>query len=221
MLVAGACAKGAAQAEAQAFPHITINSQERWIELEARVPITLDDPDAPFVYLELIACIPDTKEHEVLVVTPARPSHVHAALLLLGLTPGEPGSWAWDGETMTGVPPSGDPVSIELIYTNEAGERVVSRPHEWIVNAHTNEPFPEGHWVFAGSRIVDWQGEEFYDADGAGVLIGLTTFGSEVLAWPEVISHDSQVEEPVWIANAQTTPALDTPVTVRIRAMDR
>ena len=71
-------------------------------------------------------------------------------------------------------------------------------------------------WVFAGSRFVDRGQGERYDADGTGVLIGLTTFGSEVLAYPALYAHDSEIEEPVWIADMDATPELNTPVTVRL-----
>jgi len=200
----------------QPFPHIRVDAEARTVEFDARVPITLDDPDAPFVYLEVVACIPDTKEHEALLVTQARPSHIHAALLLLGLEPGQPGRWEWEGDTLRSHPPEGPFVRVEFIYDSAAEERVVASPQEWIVNAETGEPFPAGDWRFAGSRMVQWQGREFYDADGAGTLIGLTTFGSETLAWPEMISHEAAIEEPVWIANPMATPPLDTPVTVRL-----
>lgn len=212
-LAAVALAQGGAE---QPFPHIRVDANARTVEFDATVPITLDDPDAPFVYLELVACIPDTKEHETLVVTEALPSHIHAALLLLGLEPGSPGAWEWRDDALQSIPPTGPRVRIEFLYTDVNGEEVVARPQEWIVNAETGETFPAGDWVFAGSRIVEWRGEEFYDADGAGTLIGLTTFGSEVLAWPEMISPEASIEEPVWIANAATTPPMGTEVVVRL-----
>jgi hypothetical protein len=225
VLVAFTSAACAQQQAAEAppaspFPHISINADEKYVDIEATVPITLDDPDAPFVYLELIACTPDTKEHESLVVTPAKPSHVHAALLLLGLEPGSPGSWEWEGDALKPIPPAGGSVRIEFHYTGADGAPVVSRPQDWIINAQTGERFPDGDWVFAGSRMIEWRGEEYYDADGAGTLVGLTTFGSEVLAWPAVISPEATVEEPVWIADEATTPPLDTPVIIRLRVVE-
>lgn len=214
-LVAAALAQEGAQ---QPFPHIRVDGEARTVEFDAMVPITLDDPDAPFVYLELIACTPNTKEHETLVVTAALPSHIHAALLLVGLEPGAPGEWSWEDDQLVPSAPTGPRVRIEFIYERD-GRQTVSRPQDWIVNANTNEPFPDGDWVFAGSRIIEWRGEAFYDADGAGTLIGLTTFGSEVLAWPEMISPEAAIEAPVWIANPATTPPFETSVIVRLTAV--
>lgn len=199
------------------FPHVRINPAERFVEIDARVPITLDDPEAPHVYLELIACIPDSKEHEVLVVSPARPSHIHAALLLLGLEPGEPSRWEPDPDgVLRPIPPRGDRVSIEFHYTDAAGQSVCATPSQWIVNLKTGAPLPDEDWLFSGSRMVERRGRELYDADYSGTLIGLCAFGTEVLAWPHVISPESSIDEPIWIANAEAVPPLDTPVRVRI-----
>ena len=82
----------------QAIGRVRIDADAGIVEFDASVPITVDDADAPFVYLELIACTPGTKEHEVLVVTDALPSNIHAALLLVGASAGEPGRWEWTEE---------------------------------------------------------------------------------------------------------------------------
>ncbi|MEC9373454.1 MAG: hypothetical protein VYC34_06390, partial [Planctomycetota bacterium] len=98
----------------EVYPHVRVDVERGLVELEGSVPIVANDPEAPVVYLELIACIPDTKEHEVVVVTGARPSHVHAALLMIGLEPGRPGFYTWEGEELTAHAPEGDPVIVEL-----------------------------------------------------------------------------------------------------------
>jgi len=199
----------------EAFPHINVDVERGFVELRGSVPIDARDPEH-VVFLELIACTPDTKEHEVLVVTPARPSHVHAALLLLGLEPGEPGSFSWDGETLVAHDPEGPSVRVDLAYIDEDGNEVVEPAWSWVRNEETGETLPERNWIFAGSRFIDRGYGERYDADGTGTLIGLTTFGSETIAWPQTISPDSGVAEPVWIADPQRTPPYATPVTIRL-----
>ena len=79
--------------------------------------------------------------------------------------------------------------------------------------------------MFAGSKIVkrkNASGEEreVYDADGSGTIIGLTTFGSEVIGWSRLISPDASAEEPEWIADFGKTPPADIKVRVRIRKAD-
>lgn len=200
----------------EAFPGVWVNAEARIVELDATVPIVTDDPEAPLVYLELVGCSPDTREHESLVMVPARPSHVHAALLLIGLEPGAPGAWRVVEGRPDYVSPTGDAVRVEFVLERD-GQTVVEPAHEWVRHARTGEGFPDRDFVFAGSRFVTRAGVERYDADGTGCLIGLTTFGSEVVAWPEVISPESAVDEPVWVAHNERVPAFGTGVRVRIR----
>ena len=184
------------------------------VEFDATIPVDCHNPSTPNVYLELIACTPDTREHEVLAVTSAKPSHIHAALLMIGLEPGVPASWSKAPEG--GVQPhpaTGPRVGVEFVVNG-----VTHTPSQWIVHAITREPWPQGDWFFSGSVFVKRQGEERYDADWSGTLIGLTSFGTEVLAWNSVISPEAAVDEPVWIANPQTVPVVNTPIVVRLLA---
>jgi hypothetical protein len=203
------------------FPHVRADVAAKLIEFDGTVPINCHDPRTPRVYLEVTVCTPDTKEHETLVVTPARPSHVHAALLAAGFNAGSPGSWTWDGKKITPHPPTGDGLEVLIAYTDKSGREVEAPATSWIVNADNGARFNagrDGGFVFAGSGIVKRQGREVYDADGSGLLIGLTTFGSEAIAWSQVISPEAEVAEPEWIADPKVVPEFGTAVVVRIRA---
>jgi hypothetical protein len=202
------------------FPHVRADIARRVVEFDGIVPIDAHETHAPRVYLEVTVCTPDSKEHESLVMTQARPSHVHAALLAIGLEPGKPGALHWNEEQMTTTPPAGDPVLVTFLFKDGEGKQQEIPATRWIVNADNGEPFAkegEGGFVFAGSVMRTRQGREVYDADGVGTLVGLTTFGAETIAWRQVISPDSQVHTPEWIADAKTIPAYGTPVTVRVR----
>jgi len=203
----------------EAFPGVWVDVDSHSVEFDASVPINAHDPVTPLVYLELVACTPDTKEHETLVVTSVRPAHVHAALLLIGLTPGKPGGWDLKDDVLVPIDATGDEVLVEFVYKDAAGVVKTLRPQEMIVDADTEETFGSkdgGKWVFAGSRTVTRGGVERYDADGAGTLIGLTTFGGEVIAWSRTISPDAAMQEPSWIASPKTTPPVGTDVRVRL-----
>jgi hypothetical protein len=207
-----------AGAPKQPFPNVRVDVAARTVEFDGTVPIRLDDPRAPRVYLELLACTPDTKEHESLVVTKAKPSHIHAALLMIGLTPGKPATWTWEGAKATKHPPEGDKVTVEFLWKDAAGNPHTANPSKWIKNATTGAAWPAGPFVFAGSVMKQRAGGETYEADGSGTLIGLASFGTEVVAWTGVISPDSQVDEPEWIAAAgdEGVPPMNTAVTVRL-----
>lgn len=209
------------------FPHLRIHTAERWLELDGFVPITVDDPDAPLVYLEQIVCgrespeIPAGKEHESLVTTNAKGSHIHAGLLLLGLEPGSPVKWETDPEgAVIAVEPTGPPVRVEFFWTDEAGEQQKAPPQDWVRHSETHERFRDGHWVFSGSMFVNYGAGDVYDADRSGTIVGLTSFGGEVLSWNSAIHHDSGVATPVWSANNDTVPPFKTKVRVRLTVLE-
>lgn len=199
------------------FPFVRADLAAKLIELDGIVPIDCHDPRTPRVYLEVTVCSPDSKEHETLAMSRAKPSHVHAALLAAGFTPGSPGSWKWDGKILTAIPPTGDALEVSIAYRNAAGNEIEAPAATWIVNPDTGARFGKGKFIFAGSGMVKRQGREMYDADGSGLLIGLTTFGSECIAWSEVISPEAEVTEPEWIADPKVVPKFGTPVVIRIR----
>lgn len=215
----------------EVFPHVRVDRKARVVEFEGMVPIDARTPlkggAMPEVFLEVIACTADSREHEALVVTRARPSHVHAALLLVGMEPGAPGSWSWDGATVTRHAPTGDGVAVTMVWRDEGGREVEVPAESWVANERTGRPLGEGKagdglgFVFAGSRMVRWNGREMYDADGTGVLVGLATFGSEAVAWRGVISPESSVEEPEWIADGNRVPPAGTEVLVRLSPAPR
>jgi hypothetical protein len=195
------------------------------IEIDGSVPIDAHNEKTPRVYLEVCACIPDTKEHETLVMTRATPSNVHAALLLAGLQPGKPGMWDWSGEKLKAIPPTGDCVKVTVSYTKD-GKTIEAPITDWVIDAQTHKTMTQtagqaaDHFVFAGSTMFKKKDREGYTADIDGTLIGLTTFGGETIAWTRMYNPDSGVETPHWIANADKVPAVGTSVVVRIERLE-
>lgn len=207
------------------FPGVRADLARRVVEFDGTVPINVHDPKTPIVFLEVVVCTADTKEHEALVMTRSLPSNIHAALLAAGLEPGVPGSWKWEEKALVAIPPRGAPVTVTLQYTDEHGQQVEAPATDWVVNAANSEPFAKpgtdanDGFLFAGSTLRSHEGQQLYEADGAGTLIGLATFGSETIAWSRIFSPDSEVSEPEWIANTKLVPKFGTPVIVRIRGL--
>lgn len=211
-----------ASKRAEMFPGVYVDLAARTVEFEGIVPVDVNDATTPVVYLELVACTPDTKEHESLIMTRAAPSHVHAAMLLIGLTPGKPGGWEYADERLVPRNATGDPVEVTFQFIGADGETRLVRPQELIQSVGGKHRFGDAGdagWVFAGSRIVTRQGREWYDADGAGMLIGLATFGAEVIAWSKTFSHESGMNEPEWIADRNLVPPPGTKVVVTVRPL--
>lgn len=225
----------------EVFPHVRVDTAAHVVEFDAVVsPLLVKDERAPLFYLEVAACTPDTREHETLFVSKARPSHVHAAMLLIGLKPGEPGGWKLVEDRLRPVNPSGDRVDVRVAVPDPTrpGESVEADPLDWIISvrdgrsirdsapANDGGPSPTPGWVFAGSRMVNGrraaeptgvEPREVYEADGSGTLIGLATFGGETISWSRTFSPDASVDAPEWIAKLDATPPAGTAVVVRIR----
>ena len=212
--------QGGAAGFVEILPGVRINEALRTLEFDAVVAMDCHHPETPDVYLEMICCTPDTREHESLVVTTVPPSSIHAGLLALGGEPGSPGGWRRAGDTVVPVAPEGDRVRVWFITSTADGGRTMQTPEHWIVQRKTRQPLmtamPGSGWVFAGSRMREFRGREVYDADGTGQLIGLHTFGSETIAWTRVESPEASVQEPLWLANNDVVPEIGAPVTVRV-----
>ncbi len=224
-LVAGGCAaspRGAAPPVRQPdpsvealrpFPGITADRASGTVEIEAWSCL-----DAG--WLEQIACAPDTREHEALIVIEARPSEIHAALLLVGAAPGRPGSWSYENRVLAFEAPEGD--SLELRLRSQRDGKTVEEPvADWIVSDDGQTPFPLRPWIFAGSILApnpEWmEPGEHYVADMTGSIVGLVTFGDEVIAWPEVLPDQESVRPPEWRVREDHVPPLGTKVTLIIR----
>lgn len=213
---------------AQVFPHVRVDLAARLVEFDATVEARPLDPETPLVFLEVIACTPGTREHEALVLSRARAEHVHAALLLLGLTPGAPGSVAQRAGGVARTPPSGPALAVTFEWSAPDGSRSRVHPSAWIKDkASARRPrMDPGDFVFAGSRTVTAADpatgapSTYYAAQAAGTLIGLSTFGDETIAWTTVLSPESALDTPVWIADPLATPPHGTPVVVSLAPID-
>jgi len=171
-------------------------------------------------WLEQVACSPGTREHESLIVTDVAASKIHAALLLLGLKPGTPGSWKTEGDEVIAIEPRGPGVMVEVAWTDEDGKTRRCGISQWILDIQERTHYPTDRWIFAGS--IELKGEEAqraatsYLADRTGSIIGLVTFGDEVLAAEAVIPDEASVFEPEWVVSKRDVPNPGAPVLVRL-----
>lgn len=211
------------QALIEVLPHIRIDRYRAMVEFDGVIAIDAHHPQTPIVYLEQLVCTPDSLEHESIVMTEARPSHVHAALVMVGAEPGRPGSWEMEGNEIVAVPPTGSSLSVKFVTTDANGSEHEHDACEWAIRIDTGENLCDAlargakrQWAFGGSRMRTWRGAEVYEADMTGTLVGLCTFGSESIAAGAMFHHESAFEEPVWIANNSLIPKQFEPVRVRI-----
>lgn len=202
------------------FPHITIDSADRRVDVEAVVCLTEG-------FLELVVCGKDSKEHESLVMVEARPSHIHAALLLIGAQAGNPAmrkALDEEGTRWAHLPPRGQPVKVSLVIPKEGGE-VVERPiSDFIAPSEdesglqdasaTEAKFPDT-FLFVGSQLHGEGEGKQYLGDLSGHVASIATFGDEVLSLSEIHAQDNG--SLAWQIKPDSLPELGTKVILRLR----
>lgn len=196
------------------LPHIHIDRENRVIDLNAQVIIqrTVEGQ-----WLELLACTPGSREHEAILTVQAQPSHVHLALMLLGLEAGSPMRWSMDE---TGVKiealPKGPRVAVTALYERE-GKSVEVPVHEWVRNRATGKMLDDNIWLFVGSRFVRHEERNIYIADLEGSVLSLVNFGDEVLAKPTELTRLTDNE--AWMTVEEKVPTVGTKVVLRLRVV--
>lgn len=204
-----------ARAVISPFEGVEVDRIDRIVTVRAWVAL-----DAGF--LEQIVCSPGTREHESLLIVNVRPSDLHAALLIAGFASGTPGRWEWNEETeeVRLIPPTGERLDLFVQYERD-GVMTEESIRDWITDFTGERTFPSDPWVFGGSmfrRNPESMGYgEYYVADISGSIVGLVTFGDEILGFSHVISDQAELHEPEWMVNTDRIPPLNTEVKLIIR----
>lgn len=212
LVVAGAAAvaQQTQPAAGEPIPGLTVHREAGYIDLDATVVGRGTE------WLELIACSPKSREHESIVTVTAKPSHIHLALLTLGLEPGAPLSWEGKGEDVVVHPPHGPVVEVFFVVPGEAEGPAVEVPaNRWVLNRETGEPLGANRWLFAGSVFRSYEGRQIYMADLNGTVVSLVSFGDDLLVRPTTMTN--QTDQQVWQANAELIPPEGTRLTLRLR----
>ena len=217
----------ASTATAVLFPHIHIDRKKRVVEVEALVVF---DPDKKEIlpgseddsvprrggWLELVASTPRMREHESLVAVKARPSHLHQALLMIGLVPGAPRTVIERDDVVEIIPPHGPAVEVRFRVVRK-GKTMQLPVGAWVVDRRTGAALKEDRWLFAGSTFHRLDAKEIYLADLNGTVVSLVQFGDDLLCRSTPLTnHD---DGQVFAANLDAVPPPGTPVTLCLRAV--
>ena len=208
------------------LPGLTLNVADRCVDIEATV--CLDKGP-----LELVACTKGSKEHESIVAVEATPMHIHTALLVLGATNGHPAMRRPRAPAGTGwidIPPSGDSITVSLVFQDTDGKMVEHAIAEFVAasnlvsNGASNGAAVEGGkaadfpdtFLFAGSHLLDnGDGPRTYLADESGHVISIATFGDELLCMDGMHAHAN--DALMWQINPKKLPPVRAKVTLRLR----
>ncbi len=204
------------------LPGINLNMEEKAVDVEAEVCLHEG-------LLELVACTPDSKEHESIVMIKAKAMHIHTALLLLWAKPGNPAMQKKldeEGTRWIPIEPAGDRIEVFFVFPDKEGNLHEHPIHNFVQPAQlvdfdgtplppSKEKFPP-HFVFAGSHLVeDGPGPRKYVADFSGNIISISTFGDELLCLPGI--HGHQNGGLSWQVKPEGLPAIGEKVILRLR----
>src|SRR5438445_2818684 len=157
------------------LPHLQVNLARHQVRVECEA-INAEER------LEFLVCSTGTKEYESVLRSRARPSHLHLAMLMLGLQPGEPVKFNEADNTF--APPRGPALKLTCEFQRE-GKIIVIPASRLMRSVKDKTAMPEVNWVFVGASTLE-DGE--YAADVTGYLITVVNFEHTVIDIPEVRS---------------------------------
>lgn len=194
----------------------TLDLERREIRVPVRVNLLWD----PLEFLLVVE--PAGKTHESLFAT----DHLdvvmlNTAMLLLGMTPGEPGRTEpiqprptpeevrQGADTLVTTPPRGPGFYLTARWTETMDDGRVEefcyRAEDLVLNARDSRTYARGPWVYVGSRLVKSRdGREYLVAERSGDLIALVVFGTgdELLAGAD---PDAGYQD-IWFPNVFLLP---------------
>jgi hypothetical protein len=183
------------------FPHVEVDARRK----QVRITCEALRVEAP---LEFFCCVAGTNEHEAVLRSAVKPSHLHAALLMIGLEPGEPVRYSEAAKRW--IPPHGPPLRISVEFEKDG--KMVARPaYKLMRSVKTKQPMPALTWIFAGSRVME---DGNYAADVTGYLVSIVNFDLTVIDVPALASNANEMLE--WETNLDEMPAAGAAVTMVI-----
>ena len=182
---------------------IWIDWRHREVALEAKVVLRRGP-------LELLACSPNTREHESILVVFGRPRDIYHAMGLIGLEPGSP--VRFDSEKAHLLPALGESLQLRIRYEEKGMERTVPAS-TWLGRASSQEPIANLSWVFAGSRSTS---DGRFAGDAEGTVVALVDFEAALIAVGALHTSDN---DALWLeARTEAIPPVGTPCRLMVSA---
>jgi hypothetical protein len=186
---------------AEKLPFIHVDAKARTIAIECQA-LNVNIP------LEFFCVTDGGNEHESVLRTPAKPSDIHFALLMLGLTPGAPATFL--PARRLWLPPHGPPLHIECKYLLN-GKPMDVPAYRMMRSLKTKKEMPPAVWVFDGSRVMP---DGVYAADVTGYVVSICNFDLTMIDVPHMVSNSNETLE--WEYNPDLVPPKGTAVTMVI-----
>ena len=188
------------QANVGRFPFLEVDARAKQVRVECEA-LAVDNP------LEFFCCLAGTVEHEAVLRSKVRPSHLHAGLLMLGLEPGEPVRFSESAKKW--LPPHGPPLQISVQFERD-GKPVTLPAYRLMRDVKNKREMAPMTWIFAGSRMRG----DVYAADKTGYIVSVVNFDFTVIDIPELASNANETLH--WETNPDLAPPKGAKVTMII-----
>ena len=188
------------------LPFLDVDVKKRTVRMECE-SLNITGP------LEFLVCGTGKNEYESVLRSSARPSHLHLALIMIGLEPGKP--IRYDEAKKEWLPPTGPPLKMTLEFEKD-GKPVTLAATKTLRAMKDKRPMPDATWVFTGSKIMP---EKKYAADVTGYLVSIVNFELTPIDFPALESNAN--ETLLWETNNQVLPPTGTKVTLVIQPAEK
>jgi hypothetical protein len=167
------------------FPAVHVDRAAKQVRVDCQA-LAVETP------LEFFCVANGGPEHESVLRTTAKASHIHAGLLMLGIEPGSPVRYVESKNAWTA--PYGPPIRVSVEWKDADG-KLIHRPAESLMRSTrdaTVRPKPMG-WIFAGSH--QREGDGVYLADLTGYIVTLCNFENALVDVPRLVSSANETLE--------------------------
>ena len=184
------------------LPHVTFDVNKKQVRVECEA-LAIDAP------LEFFCVINGGSEHESVLRTPAKPTHIHTALLAIGLKPGKPVQFS--EALRKWIPAQGPPLHITVEWAGKDGKPTAAPAYRLMRDLKTKKEMPAMNWVYAGSRVMN---DGTFAADVTGYVVSVVNFDLTLIDIPDIASNSNETLE--WERNPDVAPPAGTKVTMVI-----
>lgn len=154
--------------------------------------------------LEFLCVMTGTNEHESILRTSAKPSHIHTGLLMIGMQQGEPVRFSVTANKW--LPPEGSPVQISVEFQKD-GKVVTIPAHQLFRDLKDKKSMPARTWIFVGSKVLN---NGMYAADATGYVVSIVNFDFSLIDVPGLVSSSNETLE--YEADTDVVPPAGTKV---------
>ena len=209
----------------QVLDEVLAQFKKEGIELDSKaqtvtIPVTANEPQNEIEYLLIHR---RGKKHEAIFVTRTRPSVLNAALLMLGLQPGQNATYTekqppptFDeiekgADPIIITPPKGMQFWMTVHWKTPEGKQVDYCIEDMVLDLSTQQAVVDCSWVYLGGRMARiYKNEpEVYVADMEGNLVS-TCYMSPDNHLATMVHKDARDQQNWWFTNKM--PPHDTEV---------